>query len=320
MRKTVIIHNKGIQNSMKNYHDGKCGSRMLFGIAELHNAYGAEVYNLNSILQTTWNILTKRCDIVFVQDFLPKFYLPFFLLKFLTLGRKKFLILMHAHPYGKGKVLSEVKWYKKFLLNIWCKGIDKALFFDPVSLEETVGSGALSLEHCQMVHWGEDLDYIKQLPPPVPGDYWVSSGKERRDFKLVNELKELLSEDKFKYIGPEYSHEECQILTLKSKGVIVTPKEDGLTYCCGITNIVEAIAMGKPVICVRNEHYPFDIEKEGCGFYVDCHDTQKILEIVDMIDKDDDLYNSLSQNAVRLSRQYNMNIFGEELINIVESL
>lgn len=74
MGKTIVIHNKGIQNSMKSYHDGKCGSRMLFGIAELQKAFGAKVYNLNSIKQTTWNILTKRCDIVFVQDFLPKFY------------------------------------------------------------------------------------------------------------------------------------------------------------------------------------------------------------------------------------------------------
>ena len=49
MKKKIVIHNKGIQNSMKNDHDGKCGSRMFFGIAELQKAFGAEVYNLNSI-------------------------------------------------------------------------------------------------------------------------------------------------------------------------------------------------------------------------------------------------------------------------------
>lgn len=40
MGKTIVIHNKGIQNSMKNYHDGKCGSRMLLGIAELRRHSG----------------------------------------------------------------------------------------------------------------------------------------------------------------------------------------------------------------------------------------------------------------------------------------
>ena len=39
-------------------------------------------------------------------------------------------------------------------------------------------------------------------------------------------------------------------------------------YTVGLTTLVEAMALGLPIICSRNAQMPFDVEKEGCGITV----------------------------------------------------
>ena len=38
--------------------------------------------------------------------------------------------------------------------------------------------------------------------------------------------------------------------------------------------MVEALALGLPVICTRNEQMPMDLESEGCGIWVDEGDVE----------------------------------------------
>lgn len=217
---------------------------------------------------------------------------------------------------------------KKKVLNYYCKGIDKALFFDPLSRQEAIDCGALPPEKCMLIHWGEDLNFIKEYLKNESTSqlsdsscsYWISSGKERRDYNTIHYIQQHMPVDKFLYIDPSYSYLECLHLTMNAKGVVVTPNQEGLTYCCGITNILEAFALGKPIIAVKNDHYPFDVEKEGCGFYVNSSDGKRIIELIDMINSDDELYMSLSNNAKRISYKYNMELFGNELKQIIDSL
>jgi len=41
-----------------------------------------------------------------------------------------------------------------------------------------------------------------------------------------------------------------------------------VNYCLGLTSIVEAMALGKPIISSVNPYSPVDIEKEEIGFVV----------------------------------------------------
>ena len=45
-------------------------------------------------------------------------------------------------------------------------------------------------------------------------------------------------------------------------------------YTVGLTTVVEALALGLPVICTRNEQMPMDLESEGCGIWVDEGDVE----------------------------------------------
>ena len=45
-------------------------------------------------------------------------------------------------------------------------------------------------------------------------------------------------------------------------------------YTVGLTTLVEAFALGLPVVCTRNPKFEMDIEKEGVGIYVDYNDVE----------------------------------------------
>jgi hypothetical protein len=45
-------------------------------------------------------------------------------------------------------------------------------------------------------------------------------------------------------------------------------------YMCGITSLLDALALGKPVIMTRNRHIDIDIEREGIGHWVELGDVE----------------------------------------------
>lgn len=51
--------------------------------------------------------------------------------------------------------------------------------------------------------------------------------------------------------------------------IVLVPLKEDTGSMSGITVVFEAMAMGKPVISTRSCYYPFDLEKEGCGIYVE---------------------------------------------------
>lgn len=276
--------------------------------------YDAEQHDVIGIKNTTKDYLRNSFKILYIVDFLPKDYIPFPILKLFK--KSKIVVLMHSHPYGKGKKVESTGWIKKKILNFYCKGIDKALFFSPLSMKEAIKSGALPENKCQLIHWGENLDFVKRkLRSNIEkGSYWLSTGKERRDTIILSEIENKL--ENFLYVRHGMPFHECQIKTCQSMGIVVVPNAEGLTYCTGLTTIVEALALGKPIVSIHNPYFPFDIEKEGCGIYARTSD--EIILAIKKITSDNTLYERMSSNCFRMSKKYNMNVFANELDTIIK--
>lgn len=113
---------------------------------------------------------------------------------------------------------------------------------------------------------------------------------------------------------------DCLQMTLKAKGIIVCPNAEGLNYCTGYTCIMEALALGKPIIYIKNPYYDVDIEKEGAGISVPFNDPDKIVDAIKKVDSNDSLYELMCKNAFRLSKKYNMHVFEQELYSIIDDL
>ena len=65
---------------------------------------------------------------------------------------------------------------------------------------------------------------------------------------------------------------ELSLLVAQSQCVCICCKPSN--YTVGLTTVVEAMALGLPILCTRNPQMPMDLEAEGCGIYLEPYDTE----------------------------------------------
>ncbi len=123
---------------------------------------------------------------------------------------------------------------------------------------------------------------------------FISTGKELRDYEtLLRAFREtglhltLFAEKKrqpyfdrllaeggnidIHYGDRPIPHEIAQYVS-RSRCVCICCRRSN--YTVGLTTVVEALALGLPILCTRNPQMPMDIEKEGCGFWIDPDDVE----------------------------------------------
>ena len=304
--------------------------RVLFelrGLLHCYEAYKRGIFASRSLwgMSYPFSFVFRHFNVLYLWGFAPKQTITFGFLKFFPFCRhKKVVVLMHSHPYGKGRNINNIMWGRKRLLKIACRGIDKALFFSKKSMYETIEMGLIPSYKCQVIHWGEDLHFINRYKLDITDDgYWVHTGKELRDWETIDAVDRSVNRTErkvFKVVREKVPYLECLKMVIKARGVVIIPNAEGLTYCTGWTCLVEAIALGKPIISVRNPYWPLDVEAEGIGICVSLNNPQEIIAAMQKIDNDQSLWEKMHQKALALSQKYNMESFGKELENIVKEI
>ena len=51
-------------------------------------------------------------------------------------------------------------------------------------------------------------------------------------------------------------------------------------YTVGLTTLVEALALGLPVLCSRNPQFPVDVDREGCGISIPYYNREAWVEAI----------------------------------------
>jgi glycosyltransferase involved in cell wall biosynthesis len=90
-----------------------------------------------------------------------------------------------------------------------------------------------------------------------------------------------------------------------------------------MTNLIEALAMGRPVIVTRTGAIPaeLDVEQAGCGVHVEPSDPHALVRAIDRIATDPRAAAEMGANGRRLcERRYNMGRFAADLHGFFESL
>ena len=125
------------------------------------------------------------------------------------------------------------------------------------------------------------------------GSLFISSGKELRDFEtLLQAFHEtglpltLYAEKKRQaYFGSLHPGENVEMhygdRPIPHEIALQVAKSCCVCICCqrsnytvGLTTVVEALALGLPILCTRNPQMPMDIEAEGCGFWIEVGDVE----------------------------------------------
>lgn len=264
------------------YKNGIVPSHWLYGAVEMekdgHEVIWAEESNQ---LTNDWRLVRQdKPDCVFIHNLNMRQHILLSLLRIVGIVRIPVYGFLHHTPKG-GKV---TLLYKLFL-----RGITHCFFLSEKTMNETILRGYTTLKKCSVPGWGPDKDFFDKVPK-TKGKWFVSTGKENRDFEVLIEafkrtgapLKIMTAKS---HAGNSYEDlaERCKdipnievVITENTGNVypqmleamadaraLVCPlRQDRLNYCVGLSTIADAIGLAKPVIITRNPYH--DARYAGC--------------------------------------------------------
>lgn len=104
--------------------------------------------------------------------------------------------------------------------------------------------------------------------------------------------------------------------------LIITGNDPSQHGACGFTNLIEAMAMGRPVILTRTGALAseIDVEREGCGLHVPPQDPAALTEAMETLLSDPARAEAMGQAGRRLCEsRYNIDRYAKELHAFFES-
>lgn len=304
------------------------------------NRIGKKLKILN--LQQQINLLkrSKEFDVIFAPFVSDVFILA--ILKIAGLYKKPIVGLAFEtfNPY-KTQFLKKLR--QKMVRYILLNGIDSLYFQFENLYKKSNQYGELKKNHHFLQTWGADFEFFEsfiqrqQKPPAL--DYIYSTGGTGRDYKtLIDAFKMINFKLKITTKNPLETHKQTGITSnieidnsikpgLHSVGLIrkdyynclavAIPTLNQVDYWpVGSTVIMEALAMGKPIIATSNKMYPFNLEKEKVGFEVAYGDVEGWKQCVNYLINNPDETREMGERAKHLcQKRYNYKDFSDEVIS-----
>jgi glycosyltransferase involved in cell wall biosynthesis len=201
-------------------------------------------------------------------------------------------------------------------------------------------------QHARVAHlgWGVDPDFFPQYP--YQPEWFLSCGSTCRDFVTLCQATARCPAPA-KVIAPSHA----QMLTWPSHVTVTSGNYQGenisyqelhgsyYSHCIasmivlnhdpieytavGFTNLLEAMALGRPTIVTRTGALPgeIDVEKEGCGLHVPPNDPEALAEAMNALARDPARAQLMGQKGRELvARRYNLTRFSTELHQLFSSL
>lgn len=272
-----------------------------------HRSPHHELSRLKTALYTAWRVLTCRehYDALYATHY--KGLELVVLLRALGLFRKP-IIVWHHQPIVKSK-----SRLRELLGRFFYKGFDRLIFFSQKLVDDSLKAPKADPRKLVVGHWGADLAFYDKIKAelnseqPSPSHHntispsFIATGKEQRDQPTLIEAFNRTGRHLILYIGinpnPNVPNpnleavERCEpadnIDVVKICGLLPyeiareVAKADCVVICChrtrytaGLTTVVEALALGLPIICSRNPQIPVDFDREGCGISVEYGDVE----------------------------------------------
>lgn len=340
--KIYYYHTRPIEEALTEWKDYKHPGHILYGLP-LFQKHGIECIlhyyknipnRFNLAFQTAWSILTckESYDLLYGTSFRGLELIIF--LRALGIYQKPIAIWHHT-----AITTSKKKW-KETISRFFYKGIDKMFFFSNKLIKDSVQTGKAPINKMELIHWGPDLAFYDQLLLCTKEKKcgFISTGKENRDMTTLLKAFSASQEELSVYISPSCGelHYQSIISALDlpssihihyTNGIIpyelakIVAQKKCIVICCldfpytvGLTTLVEALALGIPVICSRNPNFEIDIDKENIGITVEYNNVQGWINAIDYISSQPDVVEQMGKNARKLAEEkFNLEIFTQEL-------
>lgn len=300
--KAYYYHTSDVQTILKGWRRGEFPGHFLYGATHLER-YGIGVvwhkfrffpHRWQQTLWATWRILTCRehFDAIYATTFRGLELIIF--LRALGLYHRPILV-WHHQPVVRAKSM-----VREMVARLFYQGIDHMFFFSDKLIQDSLKSVKARRERMSVARWGADLEYYDRLLAMRTGKGagFISTGKENRDMPTLVQAFNATGAKLDIYVcrgygGIDYermfsgmemkpnislhfieglAQADMSRKVNASACVVICCKETN--YTVGLTTVVEALALGVPMICSRNPQMPVDIDKIGCGIAVDYYDEE----------------------------------------------
>ncbi len=309
--KVYFYHTQNIQYCLGRMAKGEFPSHFLYGACHLkdngidvvyHRSPKRELSRLRTALYTAWRVLTCREHIDAVYATHYKGLELLILLRALHLFRKP-IVVWHHQP-----IVTPRSRLREWGGRLFYRGMDRLIFFSQKLVDDSLKSPKADPRRLVVGHWGADLDFYDRIlsrgkgePDPTAPFTFIATGKEQRDQHTLIEAfnRTRLPLDLYIGINPDPTVPNPNLDAVNScrpadnisvkKICGLLPYEIALdvarascvVICCkhtrytaGLTTVVEALALGLPMVCSRNPQIPVDFDREGCGIAVDYGDVE----------------------------------------------
>lgn len=265
----------------------------------------------------------------------------FIFLKAIGLYKKKIVLWQHRGMNYANKGL------KRRILTFMLRGVDRLYYFSPKFYNQTVASGLIPNQKLKLFKYGPDLEFYDKLKMEFRSDeieenFFVHNGFDSRDYDtLVNSFlktnkklklylasKDLMEKYKsfsssnieieFLPHSPSSSYKAAQFL---NNALVATICHFPKNSATGIIGLLEAMALGKPVIATKNENIGINIEKEGFGILVDNFDVKGWINAINTLGDNPELARSMGKKARKMAEErYNLVSFSNQVAQDLKGL
>ena len=282
------------------YKSTEMSSRLQYGLVQLEDKYEIKRISLekptfSGTLHDNFRCL-ESCDVLYMTYFYPQPLVLLSLLRHIGIYRRRKIVVICHVSLVEGR-----NFIERFLLRCVYGSIDTFLFHSQKNLDESVEKRLVSSKYTEFLYWGDDLEFIDSHFKPVQHDFFLSTGREHRDYLMLvsafSKTQAVLEiytnkvnyDNNYEYLEArqgmypniqinyvEKSSETTRFLAKRASEclcVVIPLEKKEVYYCLGLTSVIEAMALGKPVISSRNPYCPIDIEKEGIGIIADNEDS-----------------------------------------------
>lgn len=353
-----MVNDYPLDKYYNNWKNGLTPSQQLWGKVELDNLNVFEVtilphekYKFLNKIGNVFHIqhLDQQIRVLFKLKEIDIIYAPFaaattkllLILKLLGIINKPIVAMIHYPLLGSNSKNKIIKYFGRHLV----KGFNRLVFISHKIKSENVKAFSPSndADNKRFVHlnWGaESLFYQGNdlIPIAEKENYAVSVGQTDRDFDTLIEAFKSIDFNLKIYSRPGYVPkvenitDNVQIYTsgVTYKELLEIYKNSRMILICfkmtqqstlGVTSLLDALAMGKPVVITENDYIDIDVEKERIGFIVPEDDVNAWVIKVKYLLKNPETCLEFGENALKLQKEkYNMEIFGEHLNSVFEEL
>lgn len=342
--KVYFYHTQDTIRIVREWKQGIFPAHFLYGALQLEQ-HGIDVVwhdqihiykRFRDTIKATWKILTCReqYDVLYATH--TRGIEPIILLHAIGLYRRP-IVVWHHQPIVPAKNI-----LRESLARLFYKGMDHMFFFSQKLIDDSLRSQKADANRMSMAHWGADMDFYDNLPydktESIP---FISTGKELRDFPTLieafNDTQLPLTIFVQRQLQPEFdkipilsSHidihygdrlmpYEIAQKVAQSKCVCICCRKSN--YTVGLTTVVEAMALGLPILCTRNLQMPMDIEAEGIGMWIEPGDLKGWEQALQYISTHPEEARAMGKRGKALANKYyNVNQCAADVSKVLKKI